>query len=106
LDIFCHPPDNIEMGMAGYDEYARLKCYLAEQNLEPLEHKRWRLKIGDSCNKRGKVTLQLTDKREDTRTRKIEDFRCDYCASEIANQRVESHDTLYFADTWEELPTP
>ncbi|MFL6454522.1 MAG: hypothetical protein ACJ71L_11055 [Nitrososphaeraceae archaeon] len=67
--------------------------------MEPLEHKRWRWKIGDSCNKCGKGNLQLTGKKEDTGSRKIEGFRCDYCASEFANQRVESHDTLYFADT-------
>jgi hypothetical protein len=90
------------MGMAGYDEYARLKCYLAEQNLEPLEHKRLRLKIGDSCNKRGKVTL--------AREKTLGLGKLKTLDAIIVHQnlqiRVESHGTLYFADTWEELLTP
>jgi hypothetical protein len=99
LDIMCYPPHSIERDMVGYNEYARMIDYFTEQDLEPLENKRWRWKVEDSCIKCGKGTLQLTGEREDTGFRKIEYFKCDYCASPFKNQRIETCDTLVFDDT-------
>jgi hypothetical protein len=98
LDLYCYPPHSMERDMIGYNEYSRMIEYLMEQDLQHLENKRLGWRIGDPCKRCGKGTLQLSAKKEVTRTRIIETFRCDYCGSEFANQRVESHDTIIFDD--------
>lgn len=74
--------------MIRYSEYARMIDYLREQNLEHLENKRWRWKIGEPCIKCGKGALQFTGKKEDTGTRKVETLKCDSCNAEFRNQRL------------------
>jgi hypothetical protein len=98
LDIMHYTIENMERGKIRYNEYNRMIDYLREQDFEHLEHKKWRWRNGDSCNKCGKGTLQFTGEKEDTGTRKIEVLKCDSCHAKFSNQRIESHDTIIFDD--------